>query len=82
MGVSKYNSEGYYDPVVYEALTRIEAEEQPVGFGGRHSLLAVTYNEDDVRVEKQYYCAHRYQRTLEQMRTGLIAVDIFGDKEL
>ena len=28
MGVSKYNSEGYYDPVVYEALTRIEAEER------------------------------------------------------
>ena len=28
MGISKYNSEGYYDPVVYEALTRIEAEER------------------------------------------------------
>ena len=28
MGVSKYNSEGYHDPVVYEALTRIEAEER------------------------------------------------------
>ena len=28
MGISKYNSERYYDPVVYEALTRIEAEER------------------------------------------------------
>ena len=26
--VSKYNSEGYKDPVVYEALTRVEAEER------------------------------------------------------
>ena len=30
MGFSKYNSEGYYDPVVYEALTRSEAEEGAV----------------------------------------------------
>ena len=34
MGVSKYNSEGYHDPVVYEVLTRIEAEERAQG-GGR-----------------------------------------------
>lgn len=26
--VSKFNSEGYYDPVVYEALTRVEREER------------------------------------------------------
>ena len=26
--VSRYNSEGYHDPVVYEALTRVEAEER------------------------------------------------------
>ena len=26
MGVNKYNSEGYYDPTAYEALTRIEAQ--------------------------------------------------------
>ena len=28
MSVSKFNSEGYYDPVVYEALTKVEAEER------------------------------------------------------
>jgi hypothetical protein len=27
MAVSKFNNEGYYDPVVYEALIRVEAEE-------------------------------------------------------
>ena len=30
MGVSKYNSEGYYDPVVYEALTRMERHCIPI----------------------------------------------------
>ena len=28
MGISKYNSEGYYDPTVYEALSNIEKEEK------------------------------------------------------
>ena len=28
MGVSKYNSEGYYDPTAYEALTKIAQEEK------------------------------------------------------
>lgn len=28
MGISKYNSEGYYDPTNYEALTHIEAEQR------------------------------------------------------
>ena len=28
MDEMKYNSEGYYDPVVYEALTKVEREER------------------------------------------------------
>ena len=28
MGISKYNSEGYHDPTVYEALSHIEKEEK------------------------------------------------------
>ena len=28
MGVSKYNSEGYYDPTAYEALTKAIQEEK------------------------------------------------------
>ena len=28
MGINKYNSEGYYDPTVYEALSHIEKEEK------------------------------------------------------
>ena len=32
MGVNKYNSEGYYDPTAYEALTRIERESKKMLF--------------------------------------------------
>lgn len=32
MSVSKYNSEGYYDPTTYEALTNIEIEERKARF--------------------------------------------------
>ena len=28
MAISKYNSEGYYDPTAYEALSKVEAEER------------------------------------------------------
>ena len=28
MGINKYNSYGYYDPTVYEALSNIEKEEK------------------------------------------------------
>lgn len=32
MSVSKFNSEGYYDPTTYEALTNIEKEERKARF--------------------------------------------------
>ena len=28
MGINKYNSEGYYDPTTYEALTNIAQEQK------------------------------------------------------
>ena len=28
MSIDKYNAEGYFDPVTYEALTKIEKEER------------------------------------------------------
>ena len=28
MSIDKYNAEGYYDPVTYEALTKIEIEQR------------------------------------------------------
>ena len=38
MSVSKFNSEGYYDPTTYEALTNIEKDERKVN---AKSLLGV-----------------------------------------
>lgn len=42
MGISKYNSEGYYDPVVYEALTRIEAEERAARAAAAYRPLSIS----------------------------------------
>lgn len=32
MSISKYNTEGYYDPTAYEALSNINIEDKKVGF--------------------------------------------------
>ena len=42
MGINKYNSEGYYDPTVYEALSNIEKEEKRQGvYTGRWSIYVL-----------------------------------------
>ena len=42
MGINKYNSEGYYDPTVYEAFSHIEKEEKRQGVCiGRWSIFAL-----------------------------------------
>ena len=42
MGINKYNSEGYYDPTVYEALSNIEKEEKAARrVYGRWSIYAL-----------------------------------------
>lgn len=38
MSIKKFNSEGYYDPTTYEALTNIEKEERALA----HSVLSST----------------------------------------
>ena len=39
MGINKYNSEGYYDPTVYEALSNIEKKEK----SARHVYRPLVY---------------------------------------
>ena len=43
MSVSKFNNEGYYDPVVYEALTKVEAEERAARAAAGHVCLPVRH---------------------------------------
>ena len=62
MGVSKYNSEGYYDPVVYEALTRIEAEERAARAAAAYRPLVYICSPYAGDVEKNTFRARAFSR--------------------
>ena len=62
MGVSKYNSEGYYDPVVYEALTRIEAEERAARAAAAYRPLVYICSPYAGDVEKNTFSARAFSR--------------------
>ena len=58
MGVHKYNSEGYFDPTAYEALTTIEAEIKKQNFRPLVYICSPFSGE----VEKNIENARRYSR--------------------
>ena len=62
MGISKYNSEGYYDPVVYEALTRIEAEERAARAAAAYRPLVYICSPYAGDVEKNTFRARAFSR--------------------
>ena len=62
MGISKYNSEGYYDPVVYEALTRIEAEERAARAAAVYRPLVYICSPYAGDVEKNTFRARAFSR--------------------
>ena len=59
MGVNKYNSEGYYDPTAYEALTAIQAEEKR-----QHTYRPLVYvcSPFSGEIEKNVENARRFSR--------------------
>ena len=54
----------------------------PFAYGGKHGSLAVTYNKDDLHVEKQFCHAYRYQRMLERIMTDITTIKTFEMEEL
>lgn len=60
--VSMYNSEGYKDPVVYEALTRVEAEERAAGAAAAYRPLVYICSPYAGDVEKNTYRARAFSR--------------------
>ena len=62
MGVSKYNSEGYHDPVVYEALTRIEAEERAARAAAAYRPLVYICSPYAGDVEKNTFRARAFSK--------------------
>ena len=60
--VSMYNSEGYKDPVVYEALTRVEAEERAARAAAAYRPLVYICSPYAGDIEKNTYRARAFSR--------------------
>lgn len=53
MGVSKYNSEGYYDPTAYEALAKITQEEKAARYRPLVYICSPYSGDTEGNTEKQ-----------------------------
>ena len=62
MAVSRYNSEGYFDPVVYEALTRVEAEERAAKAAAAYRPLVYICSPYAGNIERNTYRARAFSR--------------------
>ena len=60
--VNMYNSEGYKDPVVYEALTRVEAEERAARAAAAYRPLVYICSPYAGDIEKNTYRARAFSR--------------------
>lgn len=60
--VSKYNSEGYKDPVVYEALIRVEAEERAARAAAAYRPLVYICSPYAGDIERNTYRARVFSR--------------------
>ena len=58
----RYNSEGYYDPVVFEALTKIEREEQEARRKAAYRPLVYICSPYAGDIEKNTYRARAFSR--------------------
>ena len=58
MGVSRYNSEGYYDPTAYEALTKVTQEEKAARYRPLVYICSPYSGDTEGNTEK----ARRYSR--------------------
>lgn len=70
---SKYNSEGYKDPVVYEALARVEAEERAARAAAAYRPLVYICSPYAGDIEKNTYRARAFSRFAVEKKYILIA---------
>ena len=68
MTVSRCNSEGYKDPVVYEALTRVEAEERAARAAAAYRPLVYICSPYAGDIEKNTYRARAFSRFAVEKR--------------
>lgn len=62
MAVSRYNSEGYFDPVIYEALTRVEAKERAAREAAAYRPLVYICSPYAGDIERNTYRARAFSR--------------------
>lgn len=62
MMVSKFNCEGYYDPTVYEALTKVEKEERAAKMAAAYRPLVYICSPYAGDIEKNTYRARAFSR--------------------
>ena len=74
--VSMYNSEGYKDPVVYEALTRVEAEERAARAAAAYRPLVYICSPYAGDIEKNTYRARAFSRFAVEKKYIPIAPDL------
>ena len=62
MSINKYNAEGYYDPVIYEALTKIEKEERAARKAAAFRPMVYICSPYSKNIEKNIANARMYSR--------------------
>lgn len=62
MSIDKYNAESYYDPVTYEALTKIEKEERAARKAAAFRPMVYICNPYSGNIEKNTANARMYSR--------------------
>lgn len=62
MSIDKYNAEGYYDPVTYEALTKIEKEERAARKAAAFRPMAYICSAYSRNIQKNTSNARMYSR--------------------
>ena len=80
--VSMYNSEGYKDPVVYEALTRVEAEERAARAAAAYRPLVYICSPYAGDIEKNTYRARAFSRFAVEKKYITIAPHLLCPKYL
>ena len=82
MAISKYNSEGYYDPTAYEALSKVEAEERKARY--RHLVYIcspysgnVEFNVTNARI----YCRYALNNNCIPIAPHLLFPQFMNDEK-
>ena len=82
MAISKYNSEGYYDPTAYEALSKVEAEERKARY--RHLVYICSPYSGNVEfnvINARIYCRYALNNNCIPIAPHLLFPQFMNDEK-